>query len=414
MKSHPMSRRPSRCSWPPSLSQAEPSREAAAVCRRLLFDVVGLAIAARGTDYVRAALASAVGEGRCTALDMRGRFDPYDAALVNGTAAHGEDYDDTFEGGPVHAGAVIVPAVLAVARAARSRRRRGDARDRGRHRADVPAEPRGAAGDPQGRLPSDRDLRRAGGCGRPSALRSASAGRTIARALGISGSLASGIIEYLADGSSTKRLHAGAAAQAGLRAALLAEAGFTRAAHRLRGNSRLLQGLRAVEDAGFRTADRRARGGLGRRETLAFKPYACGTMTQPFIDCAIRLAAEGVRADDIVSIACKVGEGTVHRLWEPLHEKHRPPNGYAGKVLDALLHGGRLHRWPSRARAVHRRARPRSEGAGARCEDRLRDRSRRRVSAQFHRAPEGGPRRRVGAGTAPAPHARRRARAPER
>src|SRR3712207_6877472 len=38
-----------------------------------------------------------------------------DAALVNGTAAHGEDYDDTFEGGPVHSGAVVVPAVLAAA-----------------------------------------------------------------------------------------------------------------------------------------------------------------------------------------------------------------------------------------------------------------------------------------------------------
>src|SRR6202521_5200270 len=35
------------------------------------------------------------------------------AAFINGTAAHGEDFDDTFEGGPVHAGAVIVPAVLA-------------------------------------------------------------------------------------------------------------------------------------------------------------------------------------------------------------------------------------------------------------------------------------------------------------
>ncbi len=76
----------------------------------------------------------------------------------------------------------------------------------------------------------------------------------IARALGISGSLASGIIEYLADGSSTKRLHAGAAAQAGLRAALLAEAGFTGPLYRLRGKSRPLQGLRAVEDAGFQTA----------------------------------------------------------------------------------------------------------------------------------------------------------------
>jgi 2-methylcitrate dehydratase PrpD len=35
--------------------------------------------------------------------------------------AHGEDYDDTFEGGPVHAGAVIVPALLATAEQQRCR-----------------------------------------------------------------------------------------------------------------------------------------------------------------------------------------------------------------------------------------------------------------------------------------------------
>ena len=51
--------------------------------------------------------------GRCTAIGHAGSFSAIDAALINGIAAHGEDYDDTFEGGPVHAGAVIVPAVLA-------------------------------------------------------------------------------------------------------------------------------------------------------------------------------------------------------------------------------------------------------------------------------------------------------------
>ena len=30
-------------------------------------------------------------------------------------------------------------------------------------------------------------------------------------------------------------------------------------------------------------------------------------------------------------MVCEVGEGTVHRLWEPLPDKQRPPNGYAGK-----------------------------------------------------------------------------------
>jgi 2-methylcitrate dehydratase PrpD len=30
-------------------------------------------------------------------------------------------------------------------------------------------------------------------------------------------------------------------------------------------------------------------------------------------------------------MVCEVGEGTVHRLWEPLAAKQRPANGYAGK-----------------------------------------------------------------------------------
>jgi 2-methylcitrate dehydratase PrpD len=65
-------------------------------------------------------------------------------------------------------------------------------------------------------------------------------------------------------------------------------------------------------------------------ETLAFKPYPCGTMTHPYIDCARRLGAR-VRAADVVDLVCEVGEGTVHRLWEPLAAKQHPKNGYAGK-----------------------------------------------------------------------------------
>jgi 2-methylcitrate dehydratase PrpD len=66
-------------------------------------------------------------------------------------------------------------------------------------------------------------------------------------------------------------------------------------------------------------------------DDIAFKPYACGTMTQPFIDCAIALAESGVPADDIDEIVCEVAEGTVHRLWEPLSVKHEPPTAYAAK-----------------------------------------------------------------------------------
>src|ERR1700759_5130213 len=82
-------------------------------CEDLLIDVVGLCVTARNEDYVRSALAGCDDDGPCTAIGHARTLTSAGAAFVNGTAAHGEDFDDTFEGGPVHAGAVIVPAVLA-------------------------------------------------------------------------------------------------------------------------------------------------------------------------------------------------------------------------------------------------------------------------------------------------------------
>ena len=65
------------------------------------------------SDYVQATLRATAEPGACTLIGHAGGFNVATAALCNGTAAHGEDYDDTFEGGPVHAGAVIIPALLA-------------------------------------------------------------------------------------------------------------------------------------------------------------------------------------------------------------------------------------------------------------------------------------------------------------
>ncbi len=299
----------------------------------LLKDIAGLCVAARTTDYVKAAMASAAGTGRCTAIGHAGRVTPYDAALINGTAAHGEDYDDTFEGGPVHAGAVIVPAVLAIAE---DRGLAGDALVKGcavgieilcrmslvapqaTHRASF--HPTAVMGAPAAAIAVATCL------GLPAPQ--------VTQALGIAGSLSSGIIEYLADGSSTKRLHAGAAAQAGIRAALLAAAGFTGPATVFEGQHGFYKAFAPSLAPNFHPLV----DGLGTEwvtPTVAFKPYACGTMTQPFIDCAVEAAEEldrrGLTVEQIESIICTVGQGTVHRLWEPIALKRSPPNGYAGK-----------------------------------------------------------------------------------
>src|SRR3984893_17644692 len=84
-----------------------------AKCEDLAVDVVGLCLTARREDYVASTLAACDDDGPCTAIGHARTLGAAGAALVNGTAAHGEDFDDTFEGGPVHAGAVVVSAVLA-------------------------------------------------------------------------------------------------------------------------------------------------------------------------------------------------------------------------------------------------------------------------------------------------------------
>jgi 2-methylcitrate dehydratase PrpD len=67
-------------------------------------------------------------------------------------------------------------------------------------------------------------------------------------------------------------------------------------------------------------------------------------MAQPYIDCARRLSARGIKAQDISEITCEVAEGTVHRLWEPLADKQRPRNGYAAKfAVPYLLAAGFVH-----------------------------------------------------------------------
>src|SRR5258708_29153150 len=79
-------------------------------CENLLIDVVGLCVTARNEDYVASALAGWDDDGPCTVIAHQRTLNAAGAAFVNGAAAHGEDFDDTFEGGPVHAGAVVVPA----------------------------------------------------------------------------------------------------------------------------------------------------------------------------------------------------------------------------------------------------------------------------------------------------------------
>ena len=71
--------------------------------------------------------------------------------------------------------------------------------------------------------------------------------------------MASGIIEYLAEGTWTKRMHAGWAAQSGLRAALLARAGFSGPRTVFEGVHGLFHGFAHTHEGRLRRAHRRFR-----------------------------------------------------------------------------------------------------------------------------------------------------------
>jgi 2-methylcitrate dehydratase PrpD len=304
-------------------------------CEDLLIDVVGLCVTARNEDYVRSALDGCDDDGTCTVIGHRRALTAAGAALVNGTAAHGEDFDDTFEGGPVHAGAVVVPAVLAACE---------------RYDIDGRMALIGCAIGTEVlcrlSLVAPKAVHRAGF--HPTAIfgvMGAAAGvgaalgltaRQMVDALGIAGSMAGGIIEYLAEGAWTKRIHAGWAAQSGLRAALLARSGFVGPRTVFEGIHGLFHGFAHTRHGNYEALT----GDFGTHwvtDAVAFKPYPCGTMAQPYIDCARRLAMRGVKPEEVAEIVCEVAEGTVHRLWEPLGAKQRPPNGYAAKFAVPYL-----------------------------------------------------------------------------
>jgi len=303
----------------------EPPRE---IVEKLLIDVAGLCIAARNTDYVRAALDGWEASGNCTAIGQTRALDSAGAAFVNGTAAHGEDFDDTFEGGPIHAGAVIVPAVLAIAE-----------RERLSGSAALKGIAIGVELTCRASLVAPKLIHKAGF--HPTAVLGAigaAAGvatalglpkKQFVDALGIVGSMAAGIIEYLAEGTWTKRMHPGWAAQSGIRAADLARKGFIGPRTVIEGEHGLYHGFaRTTSGQWDKLLD-----GFGKRwvtETVAFKLYPCGTMTHPYIDCARRLAKK-VQIEDIAEVVCEAAEGTLHRLWEPLKAKQSPPNAYAAK-----------------------------------------------------------------------------------
>jgi len=317
--------------------------------RLLTLDTLGCCLASVRYDFGRAVRATAerLG-GRPESLVVGGsvRVAAANAVLANATLAHGLDFDDTREDAIVHTGSVAVPTSLAVGEAT-------GADGRAVLAAIVAAvEVMCKVGLA---VPGKFHARHY----HPTALTgtfaaAAAAGKLyglsedeLVRAFGICGSQAAGIIEYLADGSWTKRLHPGWNAHAGVTAALLAQSGFTGPETVLEGEHGFYRAFAGGVEPARLDELLASLGRVWELEQLTFKPYPCGSIAQPYMDCALRLReSRGVRADDIVEIRCRTAAGPVPRLWEPLASKHAPQNGYAAKfslpyLLAVILTRGR-------------------------------------------------------------------------
>jgi len=250
--------------------------EAIHAFRRALVDYLACTIAGSRTDAARQVydyLASWDSSTQACIVGTSERLSCQNAAFVNGTAAHGLDFDDGYTRGSVHAAGAVFPALLAMAE------RLGSSAE------DVIAA--GVAG-------YDVTLRLAAAVHPHSARRgyhntptcgvfgaTAAAGRllgldpkTIQDALGIAGSFSGGLREYLEEGAEVKRVHPGKAARDGITCAELALRGLT-------GPSKILEGKRGIASvlSGGNADLARITSDLGVRFEICdayFKPYpAC-------------------------------------------------------------------------------------------------------------------------------------------
>lgn len=201
--------------------------EVVRACRVAVLDTVGVALAGSLEEAPRIlerVLGLGSDEGPCLLFGSARRVRPLEAALVNGTAAHALDFDNTAKSLGGHVSAVMVPALLAAAEAHGSSGREvllahavgyelGARLGRcvNPHHTEKGWHPTATLGV----------FAVAAACARLFAL---DVERT-ATALALAASLASGLKANF--GTMTKPLHAGHCARSGLLAATLAREGFT-------------------------------------------------------------------------------------------------------------------------------------------------------------------------------------------
>jgi 2-methylcitrate dehydratase PrpD len=170
-----------------------------------------------------------------------------------------------------------------------------------------------------------------------------------ARASGIAGSFASGLLECWVDGTQTKFLHPGWSAQSGIAAAMLARAGVTGPAQVFEGRWGLFASH--VQDTRAHRDFSRLSNGLGTHwesRNSSFKPFPAAHVIHPYISAVLRLRQKhSIDPSEVEQIDCPVTSFIVPIVCEPTSEKHAPATDSHGRVslqysVAEALHQGSL------------------------------------------------------------------------
>ena len=260
--------------WVAGLRLSEVPEEVRAHARRFILDNFGCQIAGATLPWSQAyynVLRATRSGSPSTVAYFGDKLSPDDAAFLNSTFNHANETDDTHLKSPTHPGGIAVPAALALAEHARASGAslllavvaayeiqiriswacspyliyRG-------HHPPVGVGPFGAAMAGAVLLGFDPE--------------------TTLNALAIAGSHSAGLIEYTKTGGSVKRIHSAIPSQAGVRAALFAQAGITGPQSILEGEKGFCKVFAGDYDLNRLTEE------LGTRYHLldnALKPYSC-------------------------------------------------------------------------------------------------------------------------------------------
>jgi len=250
-------------------------------------DTLGCALYGGGQEWTQILLKTASkSAGRSTAFGADQPLTAEAAALCNGTAAHGFELDDVLTDALAHPGAVVVPAVLAVAE---------EEKIGGLNllKAVVAGyEMMGRLGRALGPQASGRGWHLTCVAG-PVASASAVGVllgfnvEQLSNAVGIACASAAGNKAFSVTGGMVKRLHAGLASRAGVLAARLAEAGFTGPSGAIDGQYGLLDVI-----AGAHKRPEMLDNALGERfevDRTMMKTYACCAVLQTTLEAVTKL-----------------------------------------------------------------------------------------------------------------------------